>query len=430
MNCRCVILGALCLLIAASVVAGEPAAAGPNPDRTTTLDAIEKTIALDVETDSRRSDWRSRDQLLGDLGGARPWLAKHGMTLEITSFDEGLGTPNKNLNEDRSGRYAGLTDVVLSLDTTGAGWWRGGNFSVVLQNVRGGDISAVVGDAQGISNIVGPPGTRFVEYFLVQEFAAGKAMLKVGKQDANADFVVSEGGGEFINSSFGIIPTVPLPTFPAPALGLMGAWQPSERIRFKAGVWDGAPALGSGSMTTAFDGSGGTVAAAGVELQAFGGRILPGTYRLGVWQHNEVELGADARLAVDEEPVASADGIYFTIDQGLWRRGSRELAFFAQGGWGEADRSAFSRYFGGGLTLSGPIRGRDDDLLGIGIAHAELGDVERPSDYATHETIVELFYRFPVAPWMSLRPDLQWVERPGGDEGSALVVGLRVETIF
>ncbi|MCP4902667.1 MAG: carbohydrate porin [bacterium] len=429
MNCRCVILGKLCLLVAASVVAGEPAEAGPKPDRTTTTDAIEKTIALDVENDSKRSDWRSRDQLLGDLGGARPWLAKHGMTLEITSLDEGLGTPNENLNEDRSGRYAGLTDVVLSLDTKDAGWWQGGNLSVVLQNVRGGDISAVVGDAQGISNIVGPPGTRFVEYFLVQEFAAGKAMLKVGKQDANADFVVSHGGGEFINSSFGIIPTVPLPTFPSPALGVMGAWSPTSRVRFKAGVWDGAPALGSGSMSTAFDGSGGAVAAAGVEFQPFGGKSLPGTYRLGVWHHSAVELGSDDQLDTNLE-VAPADGIYFTIDQGLWQRGSRELALFAQGGWGEADRSAFSRYFGGGLTLSSPFKGRDDDLLGIGIAHAELGDVERPVDHATHETIVELFYRFPVTPWMSLRPDLQWVDRPGGGQGSAFVAGLRVETSF
>ncbi|MCX7399507.1 MAG: hypothetical protein NT138_17715 [Planctomycetales bacterium] len=43
--------------------------------------------------------------------------------------------------------------------------------------------------------------------------------MKLGKQDAKADFAFVDLGGDFINSSFGLIPTVPLATWPNPGMG-------------------------------------------------------------------------------------------------------------------------------------------------------------------------------------------------------------------
>lgn len=242
----------------------------PNPGP----EELTGSIESEIERYSIPNDWRKRDQLLGDMGGLRPWLARNGMKFELNSYDEGFANPDGGLNTETGQRYAGLTDFILSFDTEAVGWWQGGLFVVDLQNTRGGDISDFVGDAQGVSNIVAPPGTRFAEYHLIQEFSGGRLALKIGKQDANADFVVSDGGGEFINSSFGIIPTVPLPTFPAPALGALGVWRANETIKLKAGFWDGTPVLGSGAFGTAFDGSGGTVGAIGLEIKPFGGTIF------------------------------------------------------------------------------------------------------------------------------------------------------------
>lgn len=420
-------LSLLCLLLSTPTEAGDREDREPSPE--TTPEELGQTIESEIQNAPSRSDWRERDQLLGDLGGLRPWLAGHGMTIEFNSYDEGFANPDSGLNAETGQRYAGLTDVIFSIDTEAAGWWRGGLVFVDLQNTRGGDISDFIGDAQGISNIVAPPGTRFAEYHLVQQLAGGKLAFKIGKQDANADFVVSEGGGEFINSSFGLIPTVPLPTFPTPALGVMGAWQANDRIRFKVGYWDGAPPLGSGSFGAAFNGSGGAVGAAAIEITPFGREIFPGTYRVGVWRHSDVEI-ADGKYSALEPAVGPTEGIYFTLDQGIWEgRGSR-FSLFAQGGWGEAGRSAISRYFGGGFTFSAPFRGRSDDVVGIGIAYAHMGHVERQTTESTSETVIELFYKLPVTPWMTLNPDLQWVHRPGGIEGAAFVAGLRVATVF
>lgn len=387
-------------------------------------------IAVEIANESTPASWMQRDRLLGDLGGLRTMLARHGTAFEISSLDEGFGSPESPLEGGGGGSYHGLTDVTLSIDTEGAGWWTGGRLFIDLQNARGGDISDHVGDLQGISNIVAPPGTRVVEYFLDQTFADGRFRLKFGKQDANADFVVSDGGGEFINSSFGLIPTVPLPTFPAPALGVMAGWAPSNAILFKIGYWDGAPAVCSCVSAAIVDGSNGTVGAAGIEITPFGGDIIDGTYRVGVWRHSDIEITPPAVKDSGAPLTGSAKGLYFTADQGIWESGARRLAVFAQGGWGEADRSAVSRYFGGGLTLTSPFASRPDDIAGIGVAYAEVGELERGEGLAGSETVVELFYKVSVLGWMTLNPDLQWIHRPGGVDTTAFAAGLRVATVF
>jgi len=386
--------------------------------------------AAEIRHDATRTSLLTRPQLLGDMGGFRTMLARHGMTLDIVSLDESFGFPDQALDTTEGGRYAGLTDIVFAVDTAAAGWWRGGLFVVDLQNTRGGDISDFVGDVQGISNIVAPPGTRFAEYYFKQLFQGGRFCLKVGKQDANADFVVSEGGGEFINSSFGLIPTVPLPTYPAPALGIMGGWSATEFIRFKIGYWDGTPTADSGVSTAVIDGSGATVGAVGLEIRPFGGDILDGSYRIGYWRHSEVDVVVDPAKDSLGPITGPAEGIYFTADQGLWEGDNRGLSLFAQGGWGEADRSAVSRYFGGGVTFSGPFRSRPEDMIGLGVAYAEIGRSGRKLHGHPTETVIELFYRLPVAGWMFLNPDLQWIHRPGGSDETEFVAGLRVGTSF
>jgi len=68
--------------------------------------------------------------------------------------------------------------------------------------------------------------------------------------------------------------------------------------------------------------------------------------------------------------------------------------------------------------------------VGLGVAYADFGHMGRDHPDSTSETVVELFYKLPVTPWLTLNPDLQWVHRPSGIQGTALVAGLRVETIF
>ena len=69
-------------------------------------------------------DFRSRSYLTGDWGGLRSKLAERGVQFEfnITQIYQGVASGGTN----RTGRYSGLTDMVLKLDSRKLGLWPGG----------------------------------------------------------------------------------------------------------------------------------------------------------------------------------------------------------------------------------------------------------------------------------------------------------------
>ena len=79
----------------------------------------------------------------------------------------------------------------------------------------------------------------------------------------------------------------------------------------------------------------------------------------------------------------------------------------------------------GGIVYKGLIPGRDEDVLGAGVAWAKLN-----RSGALQETAVELFYKARITPWMSLQPDVQYIASPSGIHRDALAVGLRFEVML
>jgi porin len=69
--------------------------------------------------------------------------------------------------------------------------------------------------------------------------------VTVGLQDLNSDFAVSDNGGLFNNSSFGIHSSISenisSPIFPLTALGLNLKWNVSESFLWQVAVFDGTP---------------------------------------------------------------------------------------------------------------------------------------------------------------------------------------------
>jgi carbohydrate-selective porin OprB len=52
------------------------------------------------------------------------------------------------------------------------------------------------------------------------------------------------------------------------------------------------------------------------------------------------------------------------------------------------------------------LSGRESDVVGIGVAHADLSDRVRNIEGRTFETALECFYRLQLMPWMSVQPDI------------------------
>jgi hypothetical protein len=90
------------------------------------------------------------DQLTGDWGGLRTWMAEHGVTLEIESlhFSQGLlaGTGRHTF------AYGGRLDAFLQGDTGALGLWPGGILRTHLE-YRYGELSPTLGGVALPTNV-------------------------------------------------------------------------------------------------------------------------------------------------------------------------------------------------------------------------------------------------------------------------------------
>ena len=90
------------------------------------------------------------------------------------------------------------------------------------------------------------------------------------------------------------------------------------------------------------------------------------------------------------------------------------------------------------LLVVGPWASRGEDQLALGVAAAHNGNqyrqAQRREGLRTErsEITVELTYRFQVAPWLFVQPDVQYVINPNTDPArtNALVGAVRLTAGF
>jgi len=118
-------------------------------------------------------------------------------------------------------------------------------FAYVLNNHGGEKLTEdILGDLQAASNIEAARTTRLYELWYEKTFGETLSFL-VGLHDYNADFNVTEYGGLFTNSSFGITPELAAggrpSVFPITSLGTRFKVTPSDNWQFLLGIYDGNP---------------------------------------------------------------------------------------------------------------------------------------------------------------------------------------------
>src|SRR5579875_72248 len=73
--------------------------------------------------------------LFGDVGGARPWLAGHGVTLGLTETSELWADTSGGIR--RGVVYDGATQALLNIDLDKAFGWTGGAVQVSAYQIHG-----------------------------------------------------------------------------------------------------------------------------------------------------------------------------------------------------------------------------------------------------------------------------------------------------
>ncbi len=350
------------------------------------------------------------------------------------------------LTNTRGGLKTGtayLDDIRISatVDMDRALGLEGGTLLVSGRRFNSSDFNGRLGgEFQKISNIDTEPGTRLYEAWYQHAFAADRLTLKGGLYDLNSEFDVNTVGIVFLNSSHGIGtdfgqtgqngPSI----FPVTSLAGRIAWQDPSGLTLKAAVLDGIPGDPAFPNRTA------------IKLANGDGALI--TAEIGyAWEGGQVYLGGWNYTARFDDLIATTPtgdalrrggnrgGYGLLSSQLLQSDDGPTVEGFVRVGVAQPSINTVARYIGVGLTATGLIRSRRDDVAGISVASAHSGKpFQRAGSNAgmpvtTHETIIEATYRANLTPWLSLQPDLQYVIHPGFDPTlkNSVIVGLRFE---
>jgi porin len=320
-----------------------------------------------------------------------------------------------------------------------------------------------------VSGIEALPSTRLFNIW-VEQSLGNNTSLRAGQFAASQEFLVSNNGNLFVNSTFAwpeiVSADLPSggPNYPLATPGVRLKTSPADDITVLAAIFNGDPA-GSGVGNPEqrdlfglnFRVNDPPLFISEIEYApkaGLGG--LPTSAKLGGF----VQLGRfpDARYvlqALAAGDVLNSDlpdrdgnfGLYAVLDQMLYRvrqTSDQGLNGFVRLATTPSDRNLVDFYADGGFTYKGLWPGRPDDFAGFGAAYAHISagvnaaaDVS-PGPRRDEEATFELTYQMRVDEHWQLQPDLQYIVHPGGHAPNpadltglsaipnALVVGMRL----
>lgn len=392
-----------------------------------------------------------RERLTGDWGGSRTKLEDAGVALGLTATGDVSMNPAGGLQRGRG--FSSLLQLGADFDLEKLAGWTGGAVHAGAFFIGGRGLSGkFLGNLMPISNVESDPAERLAELYFMQTLFDGRLSFKIGQIAADGEFATSETAELFVNSAFGwpglngIVLPGGGPAYPVPAPGARIALKPDAPWTLQAGIFSGNP-LGRHDRNTnglSFPLDQGAFAIAEAAYTHDFGEGITGTYKLGGWYNSR--RFDDLRIAANGLPLADPDSeadprrhrgnfaLYGVVDQVLWvspdiEATGRSLAAFARVVVApERDRSHVDVYADAGVTYTGLLPGRRNDVVGIAVAYASVSPSHRqfdrdalrfsgePGPVRSSEVVIEASYQAQVAPWLKVQPFAQWIVRPGGGE--------------
>ena len=368
--------------------------------------------------------WTDGDHLTGEWGGVRGVLAGRGVTVDVIYASDVFTA---------RGRAAvlGHVDAALTLDSRKLGLWDGGMLYVLASNNHGHGINNTVWSEQPVTNLEAAPYTQLTELFIEQRALDDRLRVRIGKQDAAREFGTPRLGGNFLNGSFGMYPTAPLPAYPATGLGAIVEARPVAWLAGKLAIYEGRPLTGGLGLTRAFTPGGGYTLVGGTAATH---RVGPGrdggTTSAGVWRQSGVFSDVGAAPGTEPRMFDGDTGWFVQHDERIYldpddRSDPRGLTVILRVSWAQPDRTVIARYAGGSAAWHG-IGPRQGDAAGIGAGTLRIGQPLGGTRGPKDEWFAEAFYALQLTGFVSLEPDVQAFRHPGGDGSDALVAGMRL----
>lgn len=388
--------------------------------------------------------WWEWDNATGNWWGARDRLSEGGVDVAGSFTMDWSRVFSGGLERDTTYRH--IIDVNATFDFGKIFKIEGGTLYIDFYSISNQSVGADAGAFLSPSDIdVGDGRDQIAELWYEQWLFDRVLRVKFGKIEANSEFAFPDSDLAFINTAAWVSPTVQgFATYPDPATGVVLFAYPTDFLYFGAGLFDGATHDGINTGTrgpaTFFSDSKSDswsiVGEGGVTWKELG-FLRDGRVGLGGWGHTGdfdrfdggVEDGTAGFYAVAQSYLwkpQSADGA------GEGEEDARGVELFLQYGWADEDVAEAANHVGAGLQWHGPCEPRRDDILGFYVSYTDLSDQDG-AGFDGDETTLEWFYQLQVTPFVTVKPDLQWVIDPSGGGGGvddALVGTIRVEVSF
>lgn len=377
--------------------------------------------------------WWEWSTMTGDWAGARTGLSEAGIDFAGSAVTEWSDVFSGG-EADRSA-FRFLLDLNATFDLGVLAGLEGGSVFIDFQTGDTGVGAQFHGGFQAYSNIAIEGSITQVSQLWYEQWLFDELLrVKVGKVDANAEFAAIAPAAGFINASAGFSPAIfALPTYPNPATSVNLFVYPCDEFYAGAGLYDGATAVdgvptGSRGPAGFFNDDDSDdwfgIAEAGLLFDAVGPmnsvRIAVG----GWWHSGEftrwdggIEDGTAGFYALAEGRFWTPAGVDLADDEdgrGLWG--------FLQYGAANEDVSTVAQQFGGGVSLTGTLPGRDADSAGVYLSLVDFSG-DPAAGFTDDEFSIEFFYDIEVTPWFHVKPDIQWFQNPGGGATEDALVG-------
>lgn len=329
--------------------------------------------------------------------------------------------------------YIGMEEISLTFDFEEMGLWNGAEIFLHGLNTHGKLPSEQLsGDLQVFSNIESGDYTGLYEYYLKQSI--GNFSFLVGQHDLNSEFVGTEYGGTFINSSFGISPTislnVPVSIYPMAALAFVTTYNINNLYDLKFGIYDGNPGdpeTNRYNLQPNISSGEGFLAITQLEWHRSVNE-KPENCKIGAYYHSSTFQDYRDTLHF----VKGNFGLFAVTDLVLisnFDHPHRYFSAFAQGGFAPQSINQVNFYLGGGFHLNGILPKRYNDVIGIAFAYANMSPDYKNKNPETMrgELALEFTYKLNVFDYYTIQPNIQYIINPGvnSDLSNALIALVR-----
>ena len=357
------------------------------------------------------------------FAGAMPARAADGLDLAFKHVAD-LSVAAEN-GADRHLRYLHRTDIVLDGDLAKLAGIDNAVFHVDVMHTAGARPNDSAGTLEGTDNVeVDRAALRLFEAWAEKSW--GSTSLRAGLYDLNSEFYATPSAGLLIAPPFGIGsemaatgPNGPS-IFPSTALALC--------LRTALPLPGGyAQAVVANARAQTFGDPGGVDLTFGDGLlavaEAGGGERLHAEF--GGWTYTRP---SDALASLDPsgQPLRSrTHGAYAALEYHVLSGKPRELTTFARFGVAGGGSAPFAHSFQAGLLLSPALATRPDSAFSLGLHTARTSAESRSAQRlagepaVTAERAIEATWSDAVAPFLTLQPDVQWIQRRTEGVGAA-----------